>query len=385
MIYLFTPYSFEKKLFEAYDQCFNLINDDDWACFLDGDTMFLESNFGHLIAEYIELYPDTGLFTCYSSRSAYQYLVPSRVDQKRDSIIYHREISRSLVMEYHGSVVDICENISGHLMLIKKSVWMSIRDRLIHTCAGANLLGVDTQIGKAILSSGLKIRLMQGIYLMHYYRLAEGKKYKEHLMDHTVNILIRTSQRPESFKRCIESCTNQTYKNINILISADTPDTVEYVRNYGFEAVQVKRRYKNEIETYPFNAYLNELMDKVTGGWIFILDDDDYLADNSIIEKLVRHLTDDNVLYFFRMRWPNNRVIPSDCNFYAEKIVRKDIGMPCFMFHAKHKHKVRFKPIKQGDFYFISDLAEVLKKRKWIDSIVTQIGNTGANGKPEKQ
>jgi hypothetical protein len=148
--------------------------------------------------------------------------------------------------------------------------------------------------------------------------------------------------------------------------------------------VNVKKRIRYDTETAPYNAYLNNLIDQVKGGWILILDDDDYLANDQVLENLVKRLVDDNVIYFTRMRWPNGRIIPSDQNFMSQQIVRKDIGMPCFIFHAKHKHKVAFRPVKQGDFDFVSRLGTIVKRKCWIDMITTQIGNTGLYGKPEK-
>lgn len=43
------------------------------------------------------------------------------------------------------------------------------------------ILGVDTKISRAVLSAGMKIRLMRGIYILHYLRLKEGYDYKKHL------------------------------------------------------------------------------------------------------------------------------------------------------------------------------------------------------------
>ena len=88
MIYFFTPYSFEKKLFEAYDGYMDLVpNDNDWVCFLDGDTFFFENNFGHQIREYTERYPEAGMFTSYASRSSYSFMVPKATNyQQRFSI-----------------------------------------------------------------------------------------------------------------------------------------------------------------------------------------------------------------------------------------------------------------------------------------------------------
>jgi GT2 family glycosyltransferase len=385
MIYFFTPYSFNKKLFDAYDNCFKLLKDDDWACLLDGDTCFFENNFGHQIQEYIDKYPGTGMFVSYASRSAYQYMVPKDTNQESDSIAYHRRRSAEIYKNLHGQIKQIDRHVSGHLMCLKKSTWMAIRNEIIYRCDGANLLGVDTQITNVLIENGYKILLMRGIYLFHYYRLLEGKNYKGHLMDQTINILIRTSNREILFKRCLDSVRNQTYKNIRIFVSADDDSTADYVKKYGLDPVRVEKRPKNEIETAPWNAYLNKLIDQVKGGWIYFLDDDDYLENAHVLDELVTYLTDDNVIYFVRMKWSTGRVIPSDQNFNAKQAVRKDIGMPCFIFHAKHKHKLSFRPVKQGDFDYISRLVHIVKRHRWINIILTHIGNTGANGKPESE
>jgi hypothetical protein len=386
MIYFFTPYSFEKKLFEAYDTYINLLSgENDWACFIDGDACFFENNFGHQVKNYIEKYPDTGIFTSYASRCGYKFMVPEDIDQNNDSIKYHRSKSQEIYEKLNGQVKEINDNISGHLICIKKSTWLIIRDELFTVCAGANLLGVDTQISNIILGHGLKIRLMRGVYLFHYYRLAEGKSYKQHLIDQKINILIRTSNRENLFNRCIESVRKQTHKDINILVSADDENTAEYVRKSGIEPLLVEKKIRTEKEVAPYNTYLNKLIDQVKGGWIFILDDDDYLADETVLEKLSSHLVDDNVIYLFRMKWTNGRIIPSAENFDRQQIMRADIGMPCFIFHAKHKHKLQFQSDQLADYHFIVKMAGIIKRQKWIDLILTQIGNTGGHGKPESE
>ncbi len=384
MIYFFTPYSLNKKLFEAYDASMALIKDEDWACFLDGDTMFFESNFGHQVQEYIDKYPGTGMFTCYSSRCAYHYMVPHGTNQESDSITYHRTRSAEIFRQYHLQVKEIKEHIAGHLMCLKKSTWMLIRPELLNVIDGANILGVDTQITNQLLGHGMKILLMRGIYLMHYYRLLEGRKFKGHLIDAKINILIRTSNRENLFRRCVDSVRSQTFKDVNILVSADDDNTAEYVKACGIEPIRVVKKERNEIDTAPYNRYLNDLMAEVKGGWIMILDDDDYLADTSVLAKVAGQLTDDNAIYFMKMRWATGRIIPSPENFTMHRIILRDIGMPCFIFHAKHKHKVAFDTKKQGDFRFVTKLACVVKKQRWIDLIVTQIGNTGAYGRTER-
>ena len=182
MIWFFTPFSFNKKLFEAFDQYMNLVPDpEDWVVMMDGDTAFLLPNFGHQIKTYTEKYPDTGLFTCYASRCHYQCQVPTSANMNSDSILYHKKIANTQYSMLNGEVKEINRRIAGHLMVMKKKTWLKIRDEVKSTARGKNILGVDTKISNAILKAGLKIRLMQGMYIFHYLRMEEGFNYKKHL------------------------------------------------------------------------------------------------------------------------------------------------------------------------------------------------------------
>ena len=182
MIWFFTPYSFEKKLFDAFDAYMNLVpNPEDWVCFMDGDTAFLLPDFGHQIHMYVEKFPDTGLFTCYASRCHYQLQVRRGTEMENPSILYHRLQAEKIRGELDGQVKEINRRIAGHLMVIRKSTWLLIRDEVSRTAASKKVLGVDTKISNAILRMGMKIRLMRGLYIFHYLRMAEGFKSDKHL------------------------------------------------------------------------------------------------------------------------------------------------------------------------------------------------------------
>jgi len=56
------------KLFESYDLYMSLVvNHKDWVVFMDGDTLFFQSNLGHLIKDYIDQYPTVCLFATFHS------------------------------------------------------------------------------------------------------------------------------------------------------------------------------------------------------------------------------------------------------------------------------------------------------------------------------
>lgn len=185
-IYYFTPFSIEKDFFKEIDHYMSLIsNSTDWACIMDGDTLFLRSDFGNCIADYVHRYPDTGMFTCYASRCHYQFQVPRIGDMDNTSLDFHKSIANELHQKFqHTQTIKIVKRrIAGHLMLLQKSIWDKIRDDVYNRVMAGNkkILGVDTQISYSVLQAGLDIKLMKGIYLLHYLRLKEGFDNETHL------------------------------------------------------------------------------------------------------------------------------------------------------------------------------------------------------------
>jgi GT2 family glycosyltransferase len=184
MIHISIPYSYDKNFFEAIQTEFEkLSNPNDWLVIMDGDTMFLQPDFGCQLQDYINLYPKTGLFTCYASRCSYSYQVPQGVDQENPNVIYHKMISDKVRDLFHPQCEEIKTRIAGHLMMIQKKTWErifpSLKARI--TSRKKAVLGVDTQITWAMIKAGYKVRLMKGVYIMHYFRLLEGRKDNTHL------------------------------------------------------------------------------------------------------------------------------------------------------------------------------------------------------------
>jgi len=183
MLWFFNPYSFDHKLFKAWDDYMALVLDPrDWVCMRDGDTMFLLPDWGHKIMHYIDKYPDTGLFTCYASRCHYKEQIRQGTETENTDLIYHRNQAEAVEKELHGKVKEMNRRVAGHMLVIRKSTWNRIRLQVEEDSRMKDILGVDTKISNAILQRGMKIRLMRGIYLLHYLRLKEGYNSKEHLL-----------------------------------------------------------------------------------------------------------------------------------------------------------------------------------------------------------
>ena len=186
-VHYFSPFAVGKDFLKELDYYFGLLpGPNDWACFTDGDTMFVRSDFGNCIIDYINRYPETELFTCYASRCHYSIQVPVIGDLKNPSISFHKSVADELHYNFQPTqeIEIINRRIAGHLMLIRKSTWMKIRADVFlqGRLRQKKILGVDTQISYSMLRAGFHIKLMKGIYLVHYLRFNEGIDNDKHLI-----------------------------------------------------------------------------------------------------------------------------------------------------------------------------------------------------------
>lgn len=196
-----------------------------------------------------------------------------------------------------------------------------------------------------------------------------------------INILIRTSNRPEYFGRCIKSIRQQNYTNYTIIVSADNEDTAAYVRKNGIEPIMVKRLERSATQTFPWNLYLNTLKNQVKEGYIIILDDDDYFANTNSLALVARSIMPiESSILVYRMRYPDGRILPDDAHFCTTPFERKHISMQCFCFPATIKDKIDFDGQRAGDFRFINKLLDHVSKVYWLDRVIVTLSNFGLNG-----
>lgn len=176
-IHICTPFSLEKNLGKAYNETMSLIPDGDWACLIDYDVQFLLPSTIPHIYNYVERFPDTGLFTCFTNRLhplAKNQLLYGIV-QENDGVKWHSIQAKEQEKNLYN-VTELHKHISGFLMMISKETWKQVVFPSDKFC-----LGVDNDFSDRILDDGLKIRRMDGIYVFHSYRLLNGIKDKSHL------------------------------------------------------------------------------------------------------------------------------------------------------------------------------------------------------------
>ena len=197
-----------------------------------------------------------------------------------------------------------------------------------------------------------------------------------------LNILIRTSNRPNSFKRCINSIEKQTFKDVLLHVSVDNDTAKEYATTILAESGlnhEIVPVTKPESGQAFYNEYLNNLLDNVKDGWIYIVDDDDFLLSPTVLADLHRQLTDTETMYLFRVMLNNSRLVPVDRLFGLNFVQFGQISMSGFSIHASQKDKSRFEKERGGDYRFINSLINILKI-KWLDIVVLGTGNMGLRG-----
>ena len=184
-----------------------------------------------------------------------------------------------------------------------------------------------------------------------------------------INILTRTSNRPEEFIRCVESVRSQSYKNIRHIVCADKDESFEYASKLVKGIIRVQKRdtipsYKNYE---PYNLYINDLLKEVKDGYIMFLDDDDYFSSPHSIEKIVPHLRKDEVLCWFIKI--GEEIIPNKQALMAPVLIPTQIGNCSFMFHYRHRGAAKWDAVRGADYRCVQRLSWLLK-HTWLEEVL---------------
>jgi len=177
--------------------------------------------------------------------------------------------------------------------------------------------------------------------------------------ENKLNILIRTSMRPEFFKKCIESILSQKYTNFNVYICYDKEDSLSYLNDYESKYTNITTFFiqNDSVEKYKFNLYNNTLMDKVSDGFIIFLDDDDIFSHDMCFKIINETIHDENDILVWKFMRPDKLVYPKDIN----DIKLGEIDTTSICFHNKYKQLSRWDDKQCGDYYFYSKLFNELK------------------------
>lgn len=177
MIHVCTPFDRQKNLGRAYNEAFRRCPDGDWLCVIDRDVMFLTPDAIEIMYQYVEQFPNAGMFTCFTNR-----IHPLAKDQlylgapSDNADVRHWEYIARTQAKSKMKVTEINRHISGFLMLIPKTTWDKVK--FFET---GQALGVDNQFSGDVLAAGMSIYRMDRLIVWHSYRL-ENIRDKSHLL-----------------------------------------------------------------------------------------------------------------------------------------------------------------------------------------------------------
>lgn len=178
MIYHFNALFSGGSIGKYYNQCCRIVPDgDDWICMWDADVMVFNTFtvWNTFLEKAINENPDVALFTCVTNRiGTHKQRVAPRQDP--DANMAHHRARAERILAANGTRVrkDV-GSISGLMMLFRKRTWEAIGGFYEE-----GILDVDKIFSHAVRSKGWRIGILEGMYVMHYYRLTEGNK--DHLI-----------------------------------------------------------------------------------------------------------------------------------------------------------------------------------------------------------
>jgi hypothetical protein len=181
------PYGYQLKLGDRLNEEISRLPEDEWIVIMDQDCCSLVDKLGDVLNSVINRYgDDTDLFSAYASRLGLSYQVPPEGDKENYDIRFHHNIAQDRLKKYQNFCIDINKPVAGFFMMFKKSTWhkhkfqSEIIDRS-KEINGKRGVYFDYDWSNRILKSGGKIRLCEGLYFLHCYRLNKDIKDVRHL------------------------------------------------------------------------------------------------------------------------------------------------------------------------------------------------------------
>lgn len=103
-----------------------------------------------------------------------------------------------------------------------------------------------------------------------------------------INIITRTGTRKNCFSILKKSLETQTYKNYIHYKTNDNPENTFLKDEKNVINVTNLKETRSRKCYCPYNKYLNTVINKLTDGWVIIVDDDAKFVDNRFLEKLAK-------------------------------------------------------------------------------------------------
>lgn len=156
-----------------------------------------------------------------------------------------------------------------------------------------------------------------------------------------VSIVLPTYNGAKYIQQSIDSCLNQTYKNVELIIVDDcsTDETSDIIKSYEDERIKYIRHEKNK----DLPTALNTGFKKAKGEYLTWTSDDNYYSEDAI-EKMVSVLNKKNHSFVYcdhyRFKDENPEELRNIKLADASKLNEKNTVGACFLYSKKVKEAV---------------------------------------------
>ena len=146
-----------------------------------------------------------------------------------------------------------------------------------------------------------------------------------------VSILIASYNKEKYVKRCINSCLNQSYNNIEVIFYDDGSNDNSYKIAKKFKGIKVyknnKRKNFGSFNTYyQINSY-NKAFLKSKGKYILLLDSDDFFKNNKVkvIIDYFKKNSNGNIIFDLPIYYYSSKKQINSKILINKKNIKKDI------------------------------------------------------------
>lgn len=163
-IFPMTPFSSERNLGAAYNAAMSILPSGAWAVLMDHDMMLTTREWYGQLEEAIAFRPDAGAFVAVTNRIAAPWQRAQEADVDNHDVAYHRKIGRKRLAIRTLLDVTNTRGFGGVMMCLSRSAW----ERAGGFVDG--ILCVDHQMHFALARAGLKVYVLESLYVYHWRR-----------------------------------------------------------------------------------------------------------------------------------------------------------------------------------------------------------------------
>ena len=166
-----------------------------------------------------------------------------------------------------------------------------------------------------------------------------------------INILVKFDNQ-QNLPKCLESILHQDYSNLKIIIGYIQPDQ-QLLTYQDHPNIQLFRLESiNESLEYIDYQYYNQLLAKVSNGWLIYLDTTDHLKYQHGLLYLSYNLLDQDRIILWTVKKNNQLIYPKD----LRQLGSEDLVSCSFCIHSNLKDQIKWKLEDNSEFELIKKI-----------------------------